>query len=220
MNKPKTDMSIELDNIVKSLTGMVKKLESSADKYARKITLHLGLPRSFLPALPVDDLQSDLDWLDLNKPQMANVIRNRYTELISLGEEYEKVFDTPQPYSFDAVEQHFKYCIGAMFQLASTIKAVVKQIVAEGGQTTSGKPENTQNGNILTGEPLALGMLLKHPDWPDTKIATAIGVSRTTLYDWPNFKKAKEALKQGKNNLPKGSKNGETGDMEAWDEKD
>ena len=81
----------------------------------------------------------------------------------------------------------------------------------------SGKAGGTQNGDILTGEPLALAMLVEHPDWSDTKIAKAVGVNRTTLYDWPNFKKAKEALKQGQNDLPKGSKNSETGNMEAWD---
>jgi hypothetical protein len=76
------------------------------------------------------------------------------------------------------------------------------------------------NERVLTGEALALAMLVEHPDWPDTKIAKAVGVSRTTLYDWPAFKKAKEALKQGKDDLPNGSKDGETSDMEAWDNKD
>lgn len=84
----------------------------------------------------------------------------------------------------------------------------------------SSKTGETKNENVLTGEAKALAMLVEHPDWPDTKIAKAVGVNRTTLYDWPNFKKAKEALKQGQNDLAKGSKNGETGNMEAWDQKD
>lgn len=66
-------------------------------------------------------------------------------------------------------------------------------------------------------EALALATLKDHPDWSDTKIAKTIGVSRTTLYDWPDFKKAKEILKQGKTALPRGNKNKETG-IEAWDE--
>jgi len=85
---------------------------------------------------------------------------------------------------------------------------------------TSSKVGDTKIENTLTGEALALAMLVKHPDWSDRKIAKAVSVNRTTLYDWPKFKKAKEALKQGKNNLPKGSKNSETGDIEAWGEKD
>ena len=88
----------------------------------------------------------------------------------------------------------------------------------QGEPTSSGdKAGDTQRTNGLTGEALALAMLVEHPDWPDTKIAKAVGVYRTTLYDWPNFKKAKEALKQDKKELPRGSKNGETGDMEAWE---
>jgi hypothetical protein len=87
----------------------------------------------------------------------------------------------------------------------------------QGEPTSSGnKAGETQRADGLTGEALALAMLVEHPDWSDTKIAKAVGVNRTTLYDWPNFKKAKEALKQGKKELPRGSKNGETGDMEAW----
>lgn len=80
--------------------------------------------------------------------------------------------------------------------------------------------EETQTENALSAEAKALALLVGHPDWPNTKIAKSVGVSRTTLYNWPNFKKAKEVLKQGKNNLLKGSKNGETGNIEAWNSKD
>nr|MBC8273541.1 helix-turn-helix domain-containing protein [Chloroflexota bacterium] len=73
-----------------------------------------------------------------------------------------------------------------------------------------------REGAQITGEALALAMLVEHPGWSDTRIAKAVGVNRTTLYDWPNFKKAKEALKQGKKKFPRGSKNAETGDIEAW----
>ncbi len=79
------------------------------------------------------------------------------------------------------------------------------------------KDEQTKEEDSPTGEALALAMLVEHSDWSDTNIAKAVGVNRTTLYDWPNFKKAKEALKQGKKKYPRGSKNGKTGDMEAWE---
>jgi hypothetical protein len=87
----------------------------------------------------------------------------------------------------------------------------------KGEQSKGNKELDIQKGNGPTGEALALAMLVDHPDWSDTKIAKAIGVNRTTLYDWQNFKKAKEALKQGKNEFPKGSKNGKTGNMQAWE---
>jgi DNA-binding transcriptional regulator YiaG len=85
-------------------------------------------------------------------------------------------------------------------------------------QPETARSDDAEKKNEPTGEPLALAMLVKHPDWSDTKIAKYIGVSRTTLYDWPNFKKAKDALKQGKTDLPRGSKNAETGDIEAWED--
>jgi len=87
----------------------------------------------------------------------------------------------------------------------------------KGEQGSGEKAGDTQRADGLTGEALALAMLVKHPEWSDTKIAKAVGVYRTTLYDWPNFKKAKEVLKEGKKELPRGSKNGDTGDVEAWE---
>jgi DNA-binding XRE family transcriptional regulator len=95
----------------------------------------------------------------------------------------------------------------------------VQQILNRLRDLSDKEAGETKNENVPTGEALALAMLVKYPDWTDKKIAKAIGVSRTTLYDWPNFRKAKETLKQGKNDLPNGSKDGETGDMEAWDDK-
>ena len=83
---------------------------------------------------------------------------------------------------------------------------------------TGGKAGGRKTEDVLTGEAKALAILVEHPEWTDKKIAEAIGVSRTTLYDWSKFKKAKEALNQGKNRFPHGSKDGETGDIEAWEE--
>lgn len=89
-------------------------------------------------------------------------------------------------------------------------------IGAESKTKRQKRDELERNENKFSGETLALAMLVEHPEWTDKKIAEAVGVNRTTLYDWPNFKKAKEALKQGKKKFPRGSKNSKTGDMEAW----
>lgn len=64
-------------------------------------------------------------------------------------------------------------------------------------------------------EALALALLLKHPDWTDTRIASEVGVARTTVYDWPRFKAAKLALKSGKHDMPKGYRE-EDGNLEAY----
>jgi len=65
-------------------------------------------------------------------------------------------------------------------------------------------------------ETLALVALHKHPDWTNRKIAEAVGCNRTTLYTFKRFMAAREILKQGKNDLPRGSKYPEE-NIEAWD---
>jgi len=109
--------------------------------------------------------------------------------------------------------EDLKEVIHELNRVESKLKVGAKHKAAEPEQK-----DKPQKKDGLTGEALALAMLVEHPDWPDKKIAEAVGVNRTTLYNWPNFKKAKEALKQGKKKFPKGSKNGETGDMEAWED--
>ena len=101
--------------------------------------------------------------------------------------------------------------------LRARIDSLNQQREKSKGEPKDSKSEIKENANILTGEPLALAMLVEHPDWSDTKIAKKIGINRTTLYDWSNFKKAKEALKEGKNHLPKGRKDSKNGNIEAWD---
>ncbi len=42
----------------------------------------------------------------------------------------------------------------------------------------------------------ALGVLAAHPDWTDKKIAAEAGVSRTSLYKWPTYVRARAAARQ------------------------
>jgi hypothetical protein len=66
----------------------------------------------------------------------------------------------------------------------------------------------------------ALALLVKHPDWSDAKIAETVGVRRTTLYKptWRKYQAAREALQAGRDDMPRGVKDGETGSVEAWDD--
>jgi len=70
---------------------------------------------------------------------------------------------------------------------------------------------------MLSKEAMALGALTDHPDWTDKQIAGIAGCPWTELYRVPKYKFAKAAMKAGKSNMPKGSKDAESGDMEAWD---
>lgn len=63
----------------------------------------------------------------------------------------------------------------------------------------------------------AIRCLRDHPDWSDTRIAEEIGVHRTTLYTWRDFRAAKAARNGEKNRLARGWKN-QGGMMEAWDD--
>ena len=65
-------------------------------------------------------------------------------------------------------------------------------------------------------EALALAVLADHPDWTDKKIAEAAGCNRTSLYDFPKYQTAREILRKGKNDLPRGSKYRDKG-IEALD---
>ena len=65
-----------------------------------------------------------------------------------------------------------------------------------------------------------MAALAYHPEWSDEQIAKAAGCNRASLYRMKKFIAAKGLLKDGKGLLPKGSKNGESGQMEAWDDDD
>jgi predicted DNA-binding protein (UPF0251 family) len=59
-----------------------------------------------------------------------------------------------------------------------------------------GAPKEGEAQVTATGEALAVVKMIEHPDWTDEKIAKEIGVSRTTLYDWPQFKAARAVQKE------------------------
>lgn len=103
----------------------------------------------------------------------------------------------------------------AVQRLEEAVKAY-SQVKPSLGEIEGMEPAHTKTKSRYTGVALALAMLAEHPDWTDKKIAKEIGISRTTLYTWPDFKKAKEILKQERKRLLKGSKNSKTGELEAW----
>jgi hypothetical protein len=151
---------------------------------------------------------------DVLLKQNDKIILRRHRHLINSIEKLQDIVSDSisKPDSYIKVTNRLDDLIDHSNKLSDLLAEERQKIPASGGKTG-----DIQNDKALTKEALALAMLVEHPDWPDTKIAKAVGVSRTTLYDWSNFKKAKETLKQGKNHLPKGSKDGKTGKMEAWE---
>jgi hypothetical protein len=93
------------------------------------------------------------------------------------------------------------------------------------GLLAAGANEGTTAADIRTGdgvdnlESKALAILVQHPDWGPSKIAEKVGCSRGHLYRMKQFQRARAALKQGKHELPLGSKTLEH-EVEAWDAED
>ena len=79
-------------------------------------------------------------------------------------------------------------------------------------------PETATEPDLeLDGEIRALACLTKHPSWSKAKIAREIGVNRTTIYEYPLFKMAVELLKESKQDMPHGFKDGKSGDIDSWE---
>lgn len=77
--------------------------------------------------------------------------------------------------------------------------------------------KGTKKPEIVKKKYVALAILCEHPDWSNTRIAKETGVNRTTLYTFPEVVMARNLLKQGRDNIPRGTKNGKTGDVESWE---
>ena len=103
------------------------------------------------------------------------------------------------------------------------IKPEVDRLYQERGATDRGtrpvanEGEAAESGGApLSKEAKAIAALIDHPDWTGAEIAGAAGCSRTSLYRMPDFVRAKEILQQAKEDMPRGSKNGDDGTIEAW----
>ncbi len=81
---------------------------------------------------------------------------------------------------------------------------------------TEGEEQPTATDS-LTGEEKALALLVAHPDWTDIKIAEKTPCSRTTLYGWSKYVAVRKALKANRPKPLRGTKDGETGAVEAWE---
>jgi hypothetical protein len=107
----------------------------------------------------------------------------------------------------------------------STIPSLVPPGAGTESSTTAAPSPQTgaagdgTGGKGLSKEALALATLRDHPDWTDQQIADTVKCNRTSLYEMPDFVKAKQILKQGKKHFPKGRKDPD-GNVEAWRDED
>lgn len=89
-------------------------------------------------------------------------------------------------------------------------------VVPAGAREEPPQPKSEVPASPIAKEALAIGYLSQHPDWTDTKIAAAVGVNRTTLYDWKTYKAARAALRNARQDTSKGYRTKE-GKLEAFD---
>jgi len=97
-----------------------------------------------------------------------------------------------------------------MFSLADYCNLIADALDGPGKEETGGGAAE------LSKVARALAALTDHPDWTDEQIAKAAGCNVKSLYRMKKFKDAKALLKEGKGDMPKGSKSKE-GDVEAWE---
>lgn len=90
------------------------------------------------------------------------------------------------------------------------------KLSADSNAPTSTKPEAAKTSTSKKAR--ALASLVDHPDWTDEQIAQAAGCHVKSLYRWKDYARARELLRRGRGNVPRGSKDSETGDVEAWDD--
>jgi hypothetical protein len=107
----------------------------------------------------------------------------------------------------------------AQFRLRDSLRAlepfaVMPSATADVPATPAVQPSPA---DTLKGEAKAVALLVAHPDWSDTDIAKAVPCHRTTLYSWNKFTAARGMLDKGRQSMPRGSKDAETGDVEAWE---
>jgi len=96
------------------------------------------------------------------------------------------------------------------------VRSLIRDLSKAGTPSIVGTAEGQKGRPNMSKEALALALLVEHPEWSNTRIAKEIGVNRRSLYRWPRFRAARDTLKQGKGDLPRGRKDGETGTVEAW----
>jgi len=80
-----------------------------------------------------------------------------------------------------------------------------------------GAAQDSEKARIeLKPEARALALLVAHPEWTNKQIAAAVPCHRRTLAKWSQFRAARQTQRASKGELPHGSKDGSTGNTEAW----
>ena len=87
-----------------------------------------------------------------------------------------------------------------------------------GGRQGAGRGPDKPERPRLGKEAIAVATLMEHRDWTNQEVADEVGCHVKSLSSaaWGKFRAARNALASGRANLPTGTKDKGTGDLEAW----
>ena len=105
----------------------------------------------------------------------------------------------------------------------SPLPADAENVAAEAQRQADGEHEPNPQApaagkSSISKKAKALAALADHIDWTDQQIADAADCHVKSLYRWPEYARARELLREGRGSMPRGSKDKDTGDVEAWDD--
>jgi len=104
-------------------------------------------------------------------------------------------------------------------EIEATLRDVEADLRARGLKIPGrDSPPDEKATAALKAQDRAIGLLVTHPDWTNKQIAAKVPCHRRTLGKWLRFREARRIQRGTKGSLPHGSKDGETGDVEAWDD--
>lgn len=81
--------------------------------------------------------------------------------------------------------------------------AVCRRLADMAEEPAEDPPKQSSKPDSLSQEEKALAALVAHPEWTDTAIAEHAGCGRTSLYRWPRYVAAREALETGRQDRPR-----------------
>jgi len=150
-------------------------------------------------------------WLRLNKHSLLRELRTAIVEETDEREKGENRLDRAWEPS---IRRQRPTTEVAAVQRPSTLTGCSARL--DPALSIDSSSRNTRNRGDL--ELQAVALLFKHPDWTNKRIADELNCHPKSLSRFKKFRQARSGIKSGRNEFPRGRKDGKTGSIEAWDD--
>ncbi len=134
--------------------------------------------------------------LQFHDRPLVSVMERAERRSLETGEEGQNCFGVELYLLLEQMREEYREFLIALDAIERAGGETVLHPEAKG---VSGDGDKTE----LTGEAKALALLVQHPEWNDTEIASHVPCSRTSLYRWPRYTAAREALRAGRKDRPR-----------------